>query len=137
MDAEQCFLEHCDNVGVHVLTIPNFVPATLNQLLGNWRKRARLKKLDREMVATYARLQEIPKATGKRRVSLRIGWGDGKAGRRKGGGRRPDPEAFWKSVNDSLVSCGLLTDDNEHGVELGPVEYVAGERRTEVVLTEV
>jgi len=37
---------------------------------GHWGKRARLKRRDRDLLALFAKLGSVPKATGKRRVSL-------------------------------------------------------------------
>ena len=47
-------------MAVYVLTIHGWIPARLNQLIGNRRKAARLKRRDRQIVAVYAKLQGIP-----------------------------------------------------------------------------
>jgi hypothetical protein len=114
----------------YVLRIADWHPATLNQLLSGVRKRIRLKKADRDLVGWYARLAGIPSATGKRRVSLRLTLGPRQRG--------ADPDAYWKSLLDALVSCGLLVNDTPRWVELGPVSYRRGqERATEVTLEEL
>jgi hypothetical protein len=113
----------------HVLTIPGWVPATVNQLLRSVRGRIRLKKADREVVAVYARLSGIPRATGQRRVGLTIVLGRGQRG--------CDGDAPWKSLLDSLVSAGLLVDDAPAWCELAPVKFRRGERGTEITLTDL
>lgn len=116
---------------VHVLWIPGWRSATVNQLMRRTvQVRCRLARIDREIVAYYARKQSIPKATGKRRVALEIVL----TGRQQ----ESDADAPWKSTLDSLVSCGLLRGDKVQDVELGGVRYSrGGEAGTRVVLTDV
>jgi hypothetical protein len=112
------------------LTVPDWHPAKLNQLLGHWAQRHRLKRGDRQLVWYYARLAGIPPAVLPRRVSLRITLGPRE--------RAGDPDSYWKSLLDSLVHCGLLLDDNRQGVELGTVEFHRGqERATEITLEDL
>jgi hypothetical protein len=114
----------------HVLTIPGWHPNTVNQLLRSVRERIRLKKADRQLIATYARLAGIPPAAGKRRVSLCITLGPGQ--------RAADPDAYWKSLLDALVQCGQLVDDNRQGCELGEVAFErGGERKTTIMLEDL
>lgn len=113
----------------HTLHIPDFHPAKLNTLLsGHWGKGARLKRADREIIAAYAHQSEIPKATGKRKVSLLLVLEKGQ--------RAADPDASWKSLLDALQACQLIRNDNRQGVELGPVEFARGERRRTFVMLE-
>jgi hypothetical protein len=112
----------------HVLTIPGWLPTRLNQLLGNWRKAARLKRGDRELVTYYARQAGIPPATGPRRVALRLTLAPRQ--------RAADPDAFWKSSLDALVHAGLLLDDNRQGVELGSVTFTRGPARATTIVLE-
>jgi hypothetical protein len=94
------------------LDIPRWHPSRLNELMGcHWGKRSRLKRADRQTVALLAKLPGIPKAPGPRRVSLRIVL--------KPRQRASDPDAYWKSTLNALVSCGLLLDDDRQTVELG------------------
>lgn len=108
------------------LIIPGWRPATVNELIagGPWGA-ARLKKHDRDHVAVYARIDRIPRATGKRRVSLMITLCKGQ--------RRWDTDALWKSLLDALVWAGMLIDDRPKWCELGPVEYA----RTGVLSTTI
>lgn len=113
----------------HTLIIPLFRPTPLNQLLGHWARGGRLKKHDRAIVAAEAWSQQIPKAQGKRRVSLEVT----NAGRY----RRVDPDAFFKSLLDALVACGLLMDDSPRWCELGTVTQRRGKRlETRIVLED-
>jgi hypothetical protein len=101
-------------VSKHALTIDRWHPARLDQWDGrHWSVRARLKRVDRQIVGLYARTAGIPPATGKRRVSLMLTLGP----RQRGG----DPDAYWKSILDALVHDGLLLDDSRQRVELGAV----------------
>lgn len=105
--------------------------ARLNELLGHWAKAARLKKRDRQWIALESRNQEIPLATGKRRVSLVVVLGPRQ--------RRPmDPDALWKSLLDSCVHAGLLLDDGPRWCILGTVDYERGPHsEMRVVLEDV
>ncbi len=105
----------------HVLEIPQWVPHRLNQLLGHWAQAARRKKQDREFIGIYAHLQRIPKAEGKRRVSLVITLGPKM--------RSPDKDCWWKSVADALSACGLVKDDSPKWIEFGAVVYERGPQR--------
>ncbi|HKI30283.1 MAG TPA: hypothetical protein VKA46_00225 [Gemmataceae bacterium] len=116
-------------MATHVLTIPDWHPARLNQLLTqHWRPRYRLKRADAALVATYAHLTGIPPATGRRRVLLRITLGP----RQRAG----DPDAYWKSLLDALKAARLLVDDNRQGVELGPVTFDRGPARATAITLE-
>jgi hypothetical protein len=75
----------------------------------------RLKKLDWEMVCAYAWQAKIPRATGKRRVSLHVTLGKGM--------REFDADAPWKSLGDAMKHAGLIVDDSAQYVELGPVTF--------------
>ena len=97
------------------LTIPQWHPATVNQLLHSVGSRIRLKKADRAIVAVYARQQQIPQATGKRRLAVRIILGKGQRAR--------DPDSYFKSLEDACVHAGLLVDDSHQYVELAPVTF--------------
>lgn len=96
------------------IEIPRWHPAPLNKLMkGHWSNGHQLKKVDRAMVAAYA--SGVPKAKGKRRVSLHIILDKGQ--------RAADPDAYQKSCLDALVHAGVLVDDNRQHVELAPVTF--------------
>jgi hypothetical protein len=96
-------------------------PATLNELMSGRRTCMRLKKRDRLVLcAMFEQAVEVPPATGKRRVSLRIVLPRGQ--------RRFDKDAFWKSLLDGLTHAGALVDDRPDYCEPGTVEYARDER---------
>lgn len=113
----------------YTITIPNWHPTRLNELLGNHFQASRLKKADREMVGIYAFTSEVPHAQGKRRVTLKITLGPGERG--------GDADAYWKSLLDALVCCGRLVDDNSQQCEIVPVQYDRGERKTVIILEDL
>lgn len=103
--------------GRYTFSFPGHV-ARLNQLLGDWRRAARLKARDRRIIGLAVLAAGIPRAAAKRRVSLTITLGPRQRG--------ADPDAYFKSTLDSLVHCGMLKDDSRHWCELGPVSYSRG-----------
>lgn len=113
------------------LTVLDWHPVTLNALLcAHWSVRGRLKRGDRDLVGIYAKMAGVPKARGRRRVSLVLTMAPRQ--------RRPDPDAFWKSTLDSLVHAGLLVDDSPKWCELGTVEFSRGEaRETRIMLVDI
>jgi Holliday junction resolvase RusA-like endonuclease len=113
----------------HVLTIDQWHPTTLNRLLGcHWANAYRRKKADQKIVAAMAKAQKVPRAIGKRRVSLTITLCPRQ--------RSPDKDAWWKSLLDALVACGLLKDDSPRWCDLGTVEYERGKQRCTTVVLE-
>lgn len=116
-------------MATHVLTIPDWRPVSLNRLLGcHWGTRSRLKRRDRDLVAAYALALGIPRAQGRRRVTVRV----------EARGTPPDPDAALKSLLDALVACGLLIDDSGEWCELGTPTAVRGrEDRTVVTLEDL
>jgi hypothetical protein len=103
------------NMHIHTLEIPRWHPATVNQLLRSVRGRMRLKKLDRQVVWSYARLQQIPPAQGKRRVTLTIVLAPSQKG--------SDPDAYFKSLGDACIHAYLLINDSHLYVEWAPVVF--------------
>lgn len=94
--------------------IPQWRPASLNQLMnGKLRDRMRLKKSDRQIISFYC--CRLPKATGKRRVTLHV-----VLGKRM---NEYDYDNAWKSLLDGLVKCGALVDDRAEYVEQGALTY--------------
>lgn len=116
----------------YVITISEWNPATINQLLaGHWSKGAKLKKHDKRIVWTASLECKVPKATVKRLVGLTINLGKGQ--------RACDPDAYWKSLLDALVKCGMLVNDSPKWVELLPVKYTrdGGKKHTIITLTDM
>jgi len=109
-----------------IVTIPNWHPATTNQLLqGHWSKGAKLKKNDAAIIAGYFTIS--PKAKQKRLLKLSIGLGYKQRG--------CDPDAYFKSLLDALVKAGMLVDDSPKWVELAPVEYYRTDALPETRIT--
>lgn len=117
--------------GAHRLCVVDWIPTRLNEFADrHWSVRKRAKDGDKAVVKVHARIDGIPRATGKRRVHLWIGLTKGQ--------RRPDPDSFFKSLLDALVAAGLLVDDGPKWCELAPVGYGRGERvRTVIDLQEI
>ncbi len=111
------------------LTVPDWLPCPLNDLLRmHWAKRNRVLRIEAEFVAGYARLQHIPRARGKRRVSLRMVL--------QGQDKVRDADGCWKGILDHLVKARLLIDDSVEFVELGNVTFECGERRATAIVLE-
>jgi hypothetical protein len=103
------------NMSIHTLEIPRWHPATVNALLRSVRGRIRLKQLDRQMIWSYCRLQQIPPAEGKRRVTLTIVLAPHQ--------RAHDPDNYLKSLGDACVKAHLLINDSHVYVEWMPVKF--------------
>ena len=97
------------------LVIPRWHPATKNQLRRGVRARIRLKKADRAMLCAYAMAVKVPRAQGKRRISLHIVLGKGQRG--------ADTDGYWDSLLDGCKHAGLIVDDSHQWVELAPVLF--------------
>lgn len=117
-------------VAKYYLCLDGFTPTSVNRLMfAPVRRRIHLMRGDKELIAHYAREQNIPKATGPRRISLQITLGKGQ--------RRLDPSNVWKSLEDALVAAGLLIGDSDRWVVHGSVDWDRGERRTVIVLEDM
>jgi Holliday junction resolvase RusA-like endonuclease len=118
-------------VATHGLIIRDWHPTPLNRLVGcHYGTRSRRKRFDRDLVAATALAGRVPKAAGKRRVGVRIVLGPRQRG--------CDPDAYWKSLLDALVACGLLLNDGRQGVELGAVRFDRDAKpRTEITLEDL
>jgi Holliday junction resolvase RusA-like endonuclease len=106
------------------ITIPNWHPATVNQLLGHWSIAHRRKKADCNIIRCYT--QHLEKAEVKRLVRLTIILGKGQ--------RTCDPDAYWKSLLDALVQAGQLVDDS---VKWCVYEYPSFERGEMATIIEL
>ena len=78
----------------------------------------KIKRLDRDIVAAYARQNGLAKADGKRRVTLTLTLTAAQ--------RRCDPDAYWKSLCDALVHTALLLNDSPKWCVLELVQYDRG-----------
>jgi len=84
--------------------IRDWRPTPLNKLINapHWSVRSSLKAHD--ALIMLVAFKPLPKATGKRRVSIHVVLGKGI--------RSVDPDAYFKSTLDGLVKCGQLKDDS-------------------------
>lgn len=114
-----------------VLTIPNWHPLRTNEFIYlHWTKRAKVVRAAHQIVEVYRNVCNVERANGKRRVSVFVTLMKGQ--------RRPDVDAYWKCLLDSLVACGLLWDDSPKWCELGTVTYERGEtRKTRITLEDL
>lgn len=112
----------------HTITIPGFTPVRVNEWRGrHWSVRAKLNLGQQELIGHYGR--DVPKATGQRRIALTV-WGYPR-------GRKPDRDAFDKDMLDSLKRLGLITDDDERGLEgRMSVEIIRSKQRKTVIELE-
>lgn len=109
--------------GSYEIVIPDWTPTLTNQLLkaSHWAQAHRLKEADARLVGVYARLSGVPRASGPRRVDLAVrGWRVGNL---------PDRDAFWKSLLDALVLCGMLVNDDPARCLLGGVDVTRSKTR--------
>ncbi len=115
-------------MATHRLAIPGWHPARINQFAGrHWGVMSHLKRQDREAI-TYALITAqpaIPRATGKRRVSLAFTLAPRQ--------RRWDPDATWKSLLDALVCLNLLVSDSDRWCEMGSVTFDRGSKRCTII----
>lgn len=103
--------------------------ATVNQLYaGHWGRKAKLKRRDRDIVGIAVKVAGVPRATGKRRVSIHLTMGYKM--------RTPDPDGIYKSLLDSLVQCGALLDDRKETCEITPPTFGRGKVAETVVVLE-
>jgi hypothetical protein len=111
----------------YTITIPDHTPLALNRLLRiHPRRRGKVLRGEANLVAAYAYLTGVPRATGRRRVALQVTMP----------GCGIDPDAAWKSLLDALVTCGLLRDDSAAWCELGPVAITRGAYRKTIIILE-
>jgi hypothetical protein len=106
--------------------IPDWHPATKNELQRSVRSRIRLKKQDRGIVWLYAR--DVPRATGKRRVSVTFVYGPGE--------RMRDVDAYDHSLFDALKQGGLILNDSPKWLERGAWRFIRGAARGTVLVLE-
>lgn len=105
---------------IWTMHIPGWRPASVNQLLQrHWALAAKLKKNDQEVVSRAVMAYGVPRASGKRKVSILILIPKGL--------RTKDPDAYYKSLLDALVRSGALRDDTRNYVEISQPRFGKGE----------
>lgn len=96
------------------VTIPDWRPTSLNEMRRVHHIKAwKLKKADERIVGAY--FMGKKKAEAKRRVKIHITL----TGRQ----READPDAYFKSLLDALVKCGMLVDDSNAWCEITTPTY--------------
>lgn len=116
--------------GPWTCTVPGWLPANLNQYLRqHWSQVSKAKKETAETILVACIADRIPRATRKRKVSVRLSIPKGR--------RPPDEDNIQKSLRDGLVRAGALVDDSHEWCETGPFEVVVGKLATIVILEDV
>src|SRR5262249_2531686 len=93
----------------YTLMVPTWYPPLCNRWRGrHWSVAHRLRKQAVALLGVYALQQHVPRATGRRRVSVEIVLAPRQ--------RQPDCDAYDKLLLDSLGAVGLLVDDREPGL---------------------
>ena len=117
----------CISYTVH---LDDWHPTTLNELirLRHWGQRKRRKEADMAHLMVACQNARIPKAKGKRRLSLV--WHLPK------GGKRRDEDNVFKTLNDCLVVLGMLKNDSPVWLERGGIEYRREGRKGLTVILE-
>lgn len=113
---------------MHEITIPNYKPHSLNEFVGkHWRVGYDLKNECKQLVKTYCK--NLPKATGKRQVSMHIVLGPR--------ARKLDADNAWKLILDALKFAGMLVDDSPDYCVTTEPTYSRGEKATIIKLVDL
>lgn len=113
--------------GSWTVKVPGWRPMAVNEMLGpNKFVRSRGKKKDRDVVALA--FKDVPKATGKRRVSLLVTLGPRQRGH--------DIDAYWKSLLDAIKHAGIIKDDRKEWCEIMPVRFDRGPATATTITVE-
>ncbi len=110
----------------YFIEIPNWKPPSVNKLMGHWRNGRRLKQAAAQMIATYAHMAKIPKATCKRLVSISV--------TQSGKGRTGDSDNLLKATLDALKTTGYIKDDNQTWLQYNPPIIRRG-KETKTIIT--
>jgi Holliday junction resolvase RusA-like endonuclease len=110
--------------------IPRWWPPSVNELLVKHpMMRSRIKRRVTLVVALYAGIAGIPKATGHRKVRVKVVLGPRMVG--------CDPDNYNKILRDALASCGLVTDDRETAATFSEPEIDRDHRDNPGTLIEI
>lgn len=112
---------------IHTITIPNWLPTRINELLNvHWSKAHRRKQQDFHILSGY--VTNTPKASSRRRMTMTIVLGKGM--------RTGDNDAYFKSILDALVKLKLLINDSPNWLDLQPVKFQRAERSATIIELE-
>ncbi len=110
----------------YTFSIPKYLPLSANELMRvHWSKRAKAVNDCAELVGAYSTIAQVPKATGRRRFTLKLILGPKN--------RRRDDDSSFKVCLDACVRCRLLVDDSPTWCELIPLQQEKGRARATVV----
>lgn len=103
------------------LFIPKWFPSSANvREYKHWSKGKKAKDGDKKMVAVYFAMSGIPKAIGRRVVSITLVYPTRRSWR--------DSDNILKSALDALVACQAIRDDSDKWFELGSVKHRLGSK---------
>lgn len=108
----------------YTIEIDNWKPASLNRARNPWVMH-RAKREAATMIGTYAYKAGVPKATGKRFLTLEI---------IQHKGRGLDPDNLCKVTFDALKNTGYIKDDSQKWLEYSPPKITRG-KQTKTIIT--
>lgn len=112
------------------IAIAGWVPPSLNRLVyRHWAAARRIKKAAMEVVILHCHVAGVPRATGRRRVSVAVTV--------KQKSHAIDPDNALKVLLDALVRAGVLVDDSARWCELGPVTVAVGAKGTRLTVEDL
>lgn len=115
--------------GPWVVEIPGWRPPSLNRYLSDhWMRRRTMKRKVATIVAEACILAGVPRATTRRKVSIRLAVPSG---------RHPDHDNITKALYDGLVAVGALVDDGPDWCETGRYETKRGKLKTTITLEAI
>ncbi len=115
---------------IHRIVIPDWLPFRSNQWTGrHWSVISKMKKETAGFIAAYALQCSVPKAKGRRRVSLVLTLSPRN--------RQRDKDSADKVFLDACVSAQMLIDDSDRGLE-GRVEvtFLKGPKKSTTIILE-
>ena len=117
--------------GPWTVVIDGWTPPTVNALMrGHWSTRARIKKAAVNRVVAAMRAAGVPAATGKRRVTIAVEYGNR--------GHLSDPDNVPKAVLDGLKRAAVLIDDTAEWCDCPTATVARGAaKRTTLVIEDI
>lgn len=116
--------------GPWIVEIPGWVPPSINRYHhGHWAERSRVKKRAGRTVSEACFLAGVPRATTRRRLSIRLTLPRGR--------KAPDEDNIGKALRDGLTACGAIVDDAPEWIETGTYATETGELKTTLTLEDV
>ena len=105
------------------------LPGNFNEFAGrHWSVKNRVKNRTRCAVGVACFADGVPRATGRRRVSIALELPAGRTA--------PDHDNLLKTLWDALTACGAIVDDSPEWIEGGGYTIEIGEKVLTVVTLE-